>query len=92
MLHVSLLGMAQATDEDIWQFCKQKKLAILSKDSDFFYRALTYLPPPKVIWLNIGNASTSTIFLKLKNKRQDILDFLHNEHMEIFHEAVLIID
>ena len=28
---------------------------IVSKDADFYQRSVTYGPPPKVVWLRIGN-------------------------------------
>jgi predicted nuclease of predicted toxin-antitoxin system len=31
---------------------------IVSKDADFFQRAVLYGPPPKVVWLGIGNGPT----------------------------------
>ena len=34
---------------------------IVSKDSDFRQLAFLYGPPPKVVWLRIGNASTADV-------------------------------
>lgn len=33
----------------------------MSKDSDFHQRSLVYGHPPKVIWLRLGNCSTTDI-------------------------------
>jgi predicted nuclease of predicted toxin-antitoxin system len=50
-------------------------LTIVSKDSDFQQRALLYGHPPKVVWLRLGNCSTSSVLAVLQSRQADILSF-----------------
>ena len=59
--HVDPLGMRGASDEAIWAFARDNEFTIVSKDDDFRSLALVRGAPPKVIWLQVGNASTSQV-------------------------------
>ena len=84
--HVSDLGLDGATDEEIWVYAREHSHLIASKDSDFRQLAFLHGPPPKVLWLRVGNASTATVL-------QLILD--HVEVIEAFgvseDEALLVL-
>jgi len=60
-LHVHALGLAQADDTTIWQYAGQHGYAVLSKDSDFYHASMIRGHPPKLIWVRLGNCSTSDI-------------------------------
>lgn len=64
------LGLERATDREIWEYAAENDFVIISKDSDFRQMAIAYGPPPKSIWLNIGNSS-STIILELLSTNQN---------------------
>jgi predicted nuclease of predicted toxin-antitoxin system len=59
--HVETVGLRGATDDAIWRFARAHDFAIVSKDDDFSSLALVRGAPPKVIWLQIGNAPTSRV-------------------------------
>jgi predicted nuclease of predicted toxin-antitoxin system len=59
--HVADMGMSQASDREIFDFARANEFAILSKDSDFDHLSFRFGAPPKVIWVRLGNASTSEI-------------------------------
>ena len=59
--HPDLIGIPGATDTGLWNYALQHGFTIVSKDNDFRQRAFLYGPPPKVIWLSVGNAGTSVI-------------------------------
>ena len=59
--HVELLGMRGASDATIWTHARDGIFTIVSKDDDFRSLALVRGPPPKVVWLQVGNASTATV-------------------------------
>ncbi|MEX2592454.1 MAG: DUF5615 family PIN-like protein [Anditalea sp.] len=42
-------------DSKIWEYARENKLTIVSKDSDFSSRILFREPPPKVIHIRLGN-------------------------------------
>ncbi|MBX9807293.1 MAG: DUF5615 family PIN-like protein, partial [Flavobacteriaceae bacterium] len=37
------------TDEQVWAYAKEKKMTIITKDSDFSNKIMLSNPPPKVI-------------------------------------------
>ena len=57
--HVNLVGLASATDLEIWAYAREHDFSVVSKDDDFRSLSLVNGAPPKVIWLRIGNASTA---------------------------------
>ncbi len=59
--HVNLVGLASATDLEIWAYAREHDFTVISKDDDFRSLSLVNGAPPKVIWLRIGNASTAAI-------------------------------
>ena len=68
-LHVRSVGLCGQDDAAVWEYARQNDLLIVSKDNDF--RQLIFLkgPPPKVVWLSVGNAGTEAICQLLKDKR-----------------------
>lgn len=59
--HIELVLERGGSDTGIWQYAKANGLMIVSKDNDFRQRAFVLGPPPKVIWLDVGNARTSAV-------------------------------
>ena len=58
---VTTLDLVTASDRTIWDYAREHGFVIVSKDSDF--RQLSFLqgPPPKAIWLRVGNVSTGAV-------------------------------
>jgi predicted nuclease of predicted toxin-antitoxin system len=73
--HVSLLSMDQASDEAIWLYAKTNEYIIVTKDSDFNDLSILIGFPPKVIWIQIGNCTTSDIEILLRNYYEVIVEF-----------------
>lgn len=73
--HVRSLGLESSPDSKVWEFAKEHGFAILSKDADFRQRSVLYGHPPKVIWLVIGNCSTSQIELLIRANLDSISEF-----------------
>lgn len=73
--HIETLGMRGETDKYIWDYACDSGFVIVSKDNDFRQRAFLYGPPPKVIWLSVGNADTVTIAGLLQRDKARILKF-----------------
>lgn len=47
----------ESTDEDIWNYAKERNLTIISKDSDFSDKIIFRKPPPRIIHIRIGNVN-----------------------------------
>ncbi|MFY0483364.1 DUF5615 family PIN-like protein [Flavobacterium sp. PLA-1-15] len=50
------------SDEQIWEYAKNKNLTIITKDVDFFNKMLLHTPPPKVIHIRFGNLKMKDFF------------------------------
>ena len=73
--HVRELALKGRTDEEIWASAKTNGFAIISKDKDFYQRALLYGAPPKFIWLCIGNCTRGDLLSLIQRHEQNILAF-----------------
>ena len=76
VVHVRAVGLAAADDSAVWTYAKQHGFTIVSKDGDFSGRSYLFGAPPKVIWLALGNRSTSEIERRLRRHRQEIETFV----------------
>ena len=70
---VTDVGLDMATDVEIWEYAAEHALVIVSKDSDFRQLAFLNGPPPKVVWLRLGNVSTSEILEALRSHRKAVV-------------------
>lgn len=59
--HVRHVGLARATDLEVWTFAREAGYMIVSKDGDFHQMSFLFGPPPKVVWLRLGNCSTDGV-------------------------------
>lgn len=73
--HVRDAGLRAATDAQIWDYAKAQGFAIVSKDTDFRERSFLEGFPPKVIWLDVGNAGTAQIVALLRSERPRVEQF-----------------
>lgn len=77
--HVGLLGLGDATDDEVWRYALDHDFIIVSKDEDFHQMALVSGPPPKVIWVRLGNCTTSDIEQALQAGHDTIMTFIEDE-------------
>ena len=74
--HVADVNLMTEDDETVWRFAADHGFVIISKDSDFFHRALLRGHPPKVIHLRVGNCSTQHIRNLLTDNKSLIYEFI----------------
>lgn len=82
--HVRHRGLAAASDDEVWRFARENGLAIVTKDADFEELAILRGAPPKVVWLRLGNCSTSDVDQALRRHAGQIEAFLNSEDASIF--------
>lgn len=70
--HVRLVGLERANDPTLWNYAAEHGFTIVSKDSDLHQRSLVFGPPPKLIWLRVGNGPTSQIEQLLRGRQAEI--------------------
>ena len=63
--HVIDVGLAQATDADIWQHAADTAAVIVTKDEDFALRATLHAGGPQVVWVRYGNVRKAELLRKL---------------------------
>jgi predicted nuclease of predicted toxin-antitoxin system len=73
--HVRDVGLRDATDDEIWAYAKGQGFVIVSKDRDFQERSFVEGAPPKVVWLDVGNAGTDAIANLLVAERERVAQF-----------------
>jgi predicted nuclease of predicted toxin-antitoxin system len=73
--HVRDAGLRGATDAEIWEHARLHGLTIVSKDTDFRERSFVEGFPPKVVWLDVGNAGTQAIAQLLERERNRVERF-----------------
>ena len=67
------------SDDWIWNYARANDLTIVTKDSDFSYRILTSVPPPKVIHLRLGNVRLRE-FAEIMDRRWESIILLSETH------------
>ena len=84
--HVRECGLLGLPDEDVWEYARANGFTIISKDSDFQQRSLLYGPPPKIVWLRIGNCNRQQLVQLITTHEQDIRALDADPH-----ESVLVL-
>ena len=85
--HVRAVGLAAASDRRVWNYASTEDLVIVSKDEDFHQLSFVRGPPPKVVWVRLGNCTTADIERALRTSRADLLRFHEDDEA-----AFLIVD
>lgn len=76
--HVASIGLDTSTDREIWEFAGAGDFVVTSKDSDFRQLAFLLGAPPKVVWLRVGNTSTTDILAVLLSHTERIERFVND--------------
>ena len=74
--HVHNVHLGSSDDGAVWDYAKQHGFAIVSKDSDFAERSVLANNPPKIIWIRLGNCSTSDVEHLLRSTHETIRAFI----------------
>ncbi|NJM45218.1 MAG: DUF5615 family PIN-like protein [Alkalinema sp. RU_4_3] len=82
-LHVRDVGMKATIDPVVWDYAKDNELMIVSKDSDMHDLSLVLGNPPKVIWIRLGNCSTSQVENQLRRNFEPISSFYTDESLSL---------
>lgn len=68
-----------ASDWVIWKYAKQHGYVIVTQDADFNELNSLYGFPPKIIWIRMGNSSTTVVIQALVDYQQEIHNFLNDK-------------
>jgi predicted nuclease of predicted toxin-antitoxin system len=78
--HVLSLGLGGAGDRAIWARAGAEGFSLVTKDADFHRLSVLLGPPPKVIWIRLGNCATAHVSRLLRLRADDVRAFV--EHAE----------
>lgn len=67
----------------------RKRYTIISKDSDFNQLSFLYGAPPKIIWLRVGNCTTSAIEHLLRSRLAEIAAFEADDDDSVLISAII---
>jgi predicted nuclease of predicted toxin-antitoxin system len=81
--HVRRVDLRGAEDARVWEFARSAGFAIVSKDSDFRQRSFLEGAPPKVIWLDVGNAGTGAIADLLHREQSRVATFAGDDEASL---------
>jgi predicted nuclease of predicted toxin-antitoxin system len=73
--HVQTASLDSASDDEIWDFARDNGYTIVSKDEDYNQLSVLRNAPPKVIWLLLGNCTTSQVESLFRSRIADITAF-----------------
>jgi predicted nuclease of predicted toxin-antitoxin system len=71
-IHVRDCGLKGRPDQAVWEYARDNGFTLVSKDGDFFQRSLLSGPPPKFVWLCLGNCTRSQLLNLLLKHEKDI--------------------
>ena len=81
--HVQSVGLGRSPDDPLWEFARDNAFVIVTKDVDFSDRSAIAGHPPKIIWIRLGNCSTSEIESALRTNHAQIEAFDADENLGV---------
>jgi predicted nuclease of predicted toxin-antitoxin system len=77
-IHVSTVGLNGAPDPVLWQFAAAHGYVLVTKDGDFQRLSVVYGPPPKVVWLRLGNCTTADVMQVMRGRYHQTVAFVEH--------------
>ena len=74
--HLETLHLMGAADELVWQRAGQAGYVLVTKDEDFHRMSVVYGPPPKVVWIRLGNCATADVARLLCSEVEQVRGFV----------------
>ena len=76
--HVYPLGLDRESDDAVWNYARDNGFTLVTKDADFSDMNLLRGFPPRVLWLRIGNCTTTQVEALLRLNRT-IIEQMEND-------------
>jgi predicted nuclease of predicted toxin-antitoxin system len=80
--HVKDFDLQFSSERQIWNFAKENGYHIVTFDSDFYDLVTLFGHPPKIIWLRLGNTSSSNLSVAFSHHYESIKSFLEDEQFK----------
>lgn len=72
--HVGDVGLASASDADVWSYALRRGVIIISKDEDFAKRNIVENSGPTIVWIRLGNSRRNELLAWFERALPTILD------------------
>ncbi len=82
--HVKDLALDRAEDDVVWNYARDHGFVLVSKDADFRQRSFLYGFPPKVLWVTLGNCSSTEIEKAIRKNNLRIIAFVQDGQASFF--------
>ena len=82
-IHVRDIGLKASDDPLVWDYAGDNDFMIVSKGADMHDLSLVFGNPPKVIWLRLGNCSTSDVESLLRREFEVIKEFYEDDSVSL---------
>ena len=73
--HVRAVALDCAGDDQVWEYARQNGFLVVTKDEDFNNMNVMRGSPPKVIWLQLGNCTTTQVEAVFRGRTAEIKSF-----------------
>jgi predicted nuclease of predicted toxin-antitoxin system len=77
--HVEGLGLLGVPDRAVWARAGADGYVLVTKDEDFHRLSVFAGPPPKVVWIRLGNCSTAEVAQALRDYSEAVRAFAEQE-------------
>jgi predicted nuclease of predicted toxin-antitoxin system len=76
--HVVSIGLGGAADRAIWARAAVDGFVLVTKDEDFHRLSVALGAPPRVLWIRLGNCTTSDVARLLRFRMEDVRAFIQD--------------
>lgn len=73
--HVLALDLGGMSDRSVWVRAAADGFVLVTKDQDFQRLSILLGPPPKVVWIRLGNCTTEDVARLLRLRADDVRAF-----------------
>lgn len=63
----------------MWDYAAAGGYVLVTKDEDFHHLSVVRGPPPKVVWIRLGNCATADVARLLRLRHEDLTRFVAHE-------------
>ena len=77
--HLADAGLLGAPDGAVWDYAAAQGYVLVTKDEDFQRLSVVRGPPPKVVWVRLGNCATGDVVRLLRLRADDVARFVSHE-------------
>lgn len=74
--HVDDVGLASASDSDVWRHALACGAVIVTKDEDFSIRRGLASSGPQIVWIRLGNTTRAALLAWMEGVMPHVIDVL----------------